>query len=157
MNSEIEKLISFGNGRTITETMVKELVNVSFEGKIFELVDTLSKRDTRRTIQILEEERLAGSDDYYILSMFSRQIRLLISARSLLETNSKIDKSFLAKELNIHPFVATKILVQAKNFTLDKLLNVHNTLFSFDQGVKNGEITINLAVDLIATKLLSNT
>lgn len=154
MNSEIEKLIAYGNGKTITETMVKELVNTSFEGKIFELVDALSKQDAQRTIQMLEEERLAGSDDYYILGMFSRQIRLLIGARSILDLHPNADKDLIASELGAHPFVAMKIFAQAKNFTLEKLLHAHNTLFSFDQGVKNGNITIALAVDLLAAELL---
>lgn len=154
MNFEIEKLIAFGNGKTITETMVKELVNTSFEGKIFELVDALSKQDAHRTVQMLEEERLAGSDDYYILSMFTRQIRLLIGARSILDTHPHADKDLIASELGVHPFVATKIFTQAKNFKLEKLLHAHNTLFSFDQGVKNGNMTIALAVDLLAVELL---
>ena len=86
--------------------------------------------------------------------MFSRQIRLLIGARSILDAHSHADKDLIATELGVHPFVAAKIFTQAKNFKLEKLLHAHKTLFSFDQGVKSGNMTIALAVDLLAAELL---
>ncbi len=155
MHQEIDKLIAYANGKTITETMTIELVNASFEGKIFELVDALSKKDSRHAVQLLEEERFAGSDDHYILSMFSRQIRLLIGARAVLDENPRATNSDIATQLDVHPFVATKVLVQAKNFTLKKLLGAHEKLFEFDRAMKNGGIDVDLAVDLLATDLLA--
>ncbi len=154
MHQEIDKLIAYANGRTITETMTLELVNASFEGKIFELVDALSKKDSRRAVQLLEEERFAGSEDHYILSMFSRQIRLLIGARAVLDENPRASNNDVATQLDVHPFVATKVLAQAKNFSLKKLLDAHEKLFIFDRDLKNGGIDVDLAVDLLATDLL---
>jgi DNA polymerase-3 subunit delta len=155
MSHEIEKLIAFANCSTITETNVKELVQANFEGKIFDLVDALSKRDRRATVRLLEEERFAGSDDYYLISMFARQIRLLLGARSILDSNPRADKNVIATELDIHPFVASKLVVQAKNFSLQQLLSAHTQLFEFDRDMKNGGMSADLAVDLIATRLIA--
>ncbi len=155
MSHEIDKLVAFANGSTITETMVKELVQANFEGKIFDLVDALSRRDVRATVRMLEEERFAGSDDYYLMSMFTRQIRLLLGARSVLDTNSRADKNLIATELDVHPFVASKLVTQAKNFSLQQLLDAHAQLFKFDRDMKSGGITADLAVDLVATRLIS--
>jgi DNA polymerase-3 subunit delta len=154
MSHEIDKLIAFANGKTITETMVTQLVQANFEGKIFELVDALSKKDVRATVRMLEEERFAGSDDFYLMSMFSRQIRLLLGARSVLDQNPQADKNAIATELDVHPFVASKLVVQAKNFSLKQLLDAHTQLFEFDRAMKSGGISADLAVDLVATNLL---
>lgn len=154
MSHEIDKLVAFANGSTITETMVTQLVQTNFEGKIFDLVDALSRRDVRATVRMLEEERFAGSDDYYLMSMFTRQIRLLLGARSVLEQNPRADKNVIATELDVHPFVASKLVVQAKNFSLQQLLDAHTQLFEFDRAMKSGGIDSDLAVDLIALNLL---
>ncbi len=154
MSHEIDKLVAYANGSSITEAMVSELVQANFEGKIFELVDALSRKDVRATVRMLEEERFAGSDDYYLMSMFARQIRLLLGARSVLETNPHADKSVIATELDVHPFVASKLVTQAKNFSLKQLLDAHAQLFEFDRAMKSGGITADLAVDLVATRLV---
>ena len=156
MSHEIDKLIAYANGKTITETMVTELVQANFEGKIFDLVDALSRKDVRATVRMLEEERFAGSDDLYLMSMFTRQIRLLLGARSVLDQNPRADKNTIATELDVHPFVASKLVVQAKNFSLEKLLAAHTQLFEYDRAMKNGGITADLAVDMITTRLLIN-
>jgi len=154
MAHEIEKLVAYANGKTINESMVRALVNPSFEGKIFDLVDALSKKDVRTTVRLLEEERFAGSDEYYLMSMFTRQIRLLIGARSVLDQDPRADKSVMAKELDVHPFVASKLVVQAKNFSLKKLLDAHAQLYEFDRAMKSGGMSADLAVDLVTTNLL---
>lgn len=154
MSHEIDKLVAFVNGSTVTETMVTQLVQTNFEGKIFDLVDALSRRDVRGTVRMLEEERFAGSDDYYLMSMFSRQIRLLLGARSVLDQNPRADKNMIASELDVHPFVASKLLAQAKNFSLQQLLDAHVHLFEFDRAMKSGGMSVDLAVDLITTRML---
>jgi len=156
MHHEIEKLVAFSKGKTITESDVQNLVQANFEGKIFDLVDALSKKETQRALRLLEEERGAGSDDYYLMSMFSRQIRLLLGARAVLDEFPRADKSMIAKELDVHPFVASKLVAQAKNFSLSQLLDAHDQLYAFDRDMKRGGIQADLAVDLIATQLLSS-
>jgi DNA polymerase-3 subunit delta len=155
MSHEIDKLVAYANGATITETMVTQLVQANFEGKIFDLVDALSRKDVRATVRMLEEERFAGSDDYYLMSMFSRQIRLLLGARSVLDENPRADKNIIATELDVHPFVASKLVTQAKNFSLTQLLDAHTQLFEFDRAMKNGGMSADLAVDLVTLRLIA--
>jgi len=154
MAHEIDKLVAYSNGKTITESMVNQLVQATFEGKIFDLVDALSKKDVRTATRLLQEERFAGSDDYYLLSMFARQIRLLLGARCVLDKNPRADKNQIATELEVHPFVASKLVMQAKNFSTEILLRSHEMLYTFDRDMKRGNIDVDLAVDLIAIDLL---
>lgn len=148
MDGEIDKLVAYSEGRLITKEMVCELVHASFENKIFELMDAVSKKQVKRTTQLLEQERLAGSDDHYILTMLGRQVRILLSARAFLDSDSK-PREF-ATLAGLHPFPAQKALEQAQLFSLDDLKRAHDLLFEYDVNIKTGRMGAGLAVDLVA-------
>lgn len=154
MSHEIEKLIAFANGSVITLPMVDELVHANFEGKIFDLMDAISKKQTVRALQLLQEERLSGANDHYLLTMLGRQVRVLLCARRLLDENPRVTKQELSEALAIHPFVAQKALEQAKGFVFADLKQTHDALFDFDSKLKSGRIAADLAVDLVTEQLI---
>lgn len=154
MSHEIEKLIAFANGVSINVSIVDELVHANFEGKIFELMDAISKKQTKRALELLVEERLSGANDHYLLTMLGRQVRVLLSARSLLDENPRASKQELADTLSIHPFVAQKAIEQAKGFSFTDLRKAHDFLFDFDYKLKSGRIKADLAVDLVTDQLI---
>ncbi|MBI4437393.1 DNA polymerase III subunit delta [Candidatus Uhrbacteria bacterium] len=154
MDHEVSKLVAFADGAEITLSAVDELVAQSFEEKIFELMDAVSQKRTASAIRMLQEERSAGSDDHYLLTMLGRQVRILLGARSLLDENHRATKQDLADALSIHPFVAQKALAQAKGFSLAHLKAVHDLLFDFDQQLKSGQIPVDIAVDLTTVKMM---
>lgn len=147
MDQEMSKLVAFAQGKSITKEMVEELVCASFEGKIFELMDAISKKQVRRAIELLEQERLAGSDDHYLLTMLGRQVRILLSAKAFLESNSPPREFAILSGL--HPFPAQKALEQARLFCMDDLKHAHDFLFEYDVNIKTGRMGAGLAVDLV--------
>ncbi len=155
MSHEIEKLGAFSHGKVITKEMVDDLVHATFEGKIFELMDAISKKQSSRAIRLLEDERSAGSDDHYLLTMLGRQVRILLGARALLDQNSNVSKQIVATELDVHPFVAQKSLEQARLFSFDDLRIAHELLFEYDLKIKTGRISADLATDLVTDHLLT--
>ncbi len=155
MDHEISKLVAYASGGEISRIMVDELVPVSFEEKIFELMDAISQKRKADAIQMLSNERSAGSDDHYLLTMLGRQVRILLGARSMLDENPRTTKETLATALSVHPFVAQKALAQAKGFTLVHLKAVHDLLFEFDQQLKSGQVSANMAVDLTTVAMMT--
>ncbi|MBI5794222.1 DNA polymerase III subunit delta [Candidatus Uhrbacteria bacterium] len=155
MDHEISKLVAFASGAEITQKIVDELVGRSYEEKIFELMDAISQKRTAQAIRMLQEERLAGSDDHYLLTMLGRQVRILLGARALLDENPRATKQDLADVLSIHPFVAQKALAQVKGFSLSHLKAVHDLLFDFDRRLKSGHVSADIAVDLTAVKMMT--
>jgi DNA polymerase-3 subunit delta len=149
LQTELEKLISFAQGEEITDEMVSTLVSATFEEQIFAFVDAVSQKDGKRILQLLQEERLAGTDDHYLFSMLVRQIRLLLCARALFDAHhGKISKDQIKEELGVHPFVAQKLLAQAKGFSLPLLKEAHGVLYRYDGWIKSGGADPELAVDL---------
>ncbi len=154
MSHEIDKLVVHADGSSITTEAVNDLVHASFEGQIFALMDAISKKQSSRAIQLLEEERFSGANDHYLLTMLSRQVRTLLGARSVLDNNPMATKQDVADATGSHPFVAQKALEQARGFSLDQLKEAHNLLFEYDRGLKTGRINAELAVDLVTDELL---
>ena len=64
-----------------------------------------------------------------------RQIGVLIQTKQILQFN-QIDKIALAGELEIHPFVAQKSLVQVGNFHINELKNIYRNLLAIDISIK---------------------
>lgn len=153
MDNEIQKLVAYAGGQPITTAMVDELVRANFEGKIFKLIDAVSQRRPADAIRLLQEERWSGANDHYLLTMLGRQVRILLSARAMIDGNPRATSQELAGMLDVHSFVAQKALTQARGFSLEHLKAVHNLLFEFDVAMKTGGIDAGLAVDLTAVKL----
>ena len=154
MSHEIEKLVAYSNGVQIEISMVDDLVRTSFEGQIFALVDAISKKQSNKAIRLLQEERLSGANDHYLITMLARQVRILLGVCALLEDNPRATKQDVAGALDIHPFVASKALIQARGFKLEDLKQTHDLLFAFDTKIKTGQVSTKMAVDLVTVDLL---
>lgn len=154
MDQEIGKLVAYADGKSVTLEMVQKLVHENFEGKIFTLIDAISQRRPAEAIRLLQEERLSGADDHYLLTMLGRQVRILLGIRAMLEENPQVTKQEIAQTLGIHPFIAQKGMSQARGFTLEQLKNVHDLLFQFDYQLKTGRIDAQMAVDLTTVELI---
>ena len=154
MNNEINKIINLSDQKQINQKMIEENISANFEGEIFSLIDAIANKNKKLALELLQKERWSGANDFYLITMLARQIRLLISARSALDDNPQINKQDLAEIMGVHPFVVQKVLQQAKFFTLDNLKKIHNLLFKFDWQMKTGLIEAGLAVDLIVTELI---
>ncbi|MBU0646499.1 DNA polymerase III subunit delta [Patescibacteria group bacterium] len=152
--SEIEKLVALADGQLINQQMIEDNVSASFEGEIFALIDAVANKKGVDALRRLQRERWAGTNDFYLISMLARQVRILLAARSMLDENPRALKQDLADAMALHPFVAQKALQQARAFSFTDLKHTHDLLFEFDWKMKSGLISADLAVDLITTDLL---
>ena len=155
LSGEIEKLSAYASGKPVTQAMVSELVHGNFEGQIFAFIDAVSQKNTKEAMRLLENERASGSADGYLLQMLLRQVRLLLGAKGLLDGDPSIGKEEVAKVLGAHPFVAQKVLSQARRFAMKPLVEAHDLLFEYDQKTKQG-VDPGLAVERVMTALLQN-
>lgn len=155
LSSELSKLASYANGAQITQEMVDILVRANFDDQMFAFVDACTQKQHMRAMQLLNEQRQSGATEVHLFSMLSRQVRLLIGARNLLDRNPGSTKQDLANEMGVHPFVAQKTLSQAHAFNTDSLQNLHDLLFSLDSKMKTGGAVANIAVDRVVAEMIS--
>jgi len=138
LHTEMEKLALRHGGKTVGEAEIRELAIYSRIYTIFELMDAISLRRRPDALSVLnrylEEE---GRDAAFsIVGMLNRQIRLIIQAKSITDQGGRPPD--VAKRLQIKPFLANKILEQARHWRIDDLEHALDLLYRADRHLKSG-------------------
>lgn len=151
ISREIKKL-SFGNAEKIISLEATKLsVKESFEEDIFALSDAISAKNAKSAYSLLEKQRAAGLSDEYLLSMITRQIRILLLIKD--EAKTITDSTKLSAKLKLHPYVVKKSLMQIKNFDENRLKNLFNRLIEIDFLNKSGKSSLENELSLFISEL----
>jgi len=154
LDQELEKLVALVNySGTITGDDVKTLVHATHDPNIFSLVDALGLRDRQRAMLELQELLATGASDLYLLAMMTRQIRLILSVKDLVEEKG-LAPDATRRELRIsHRFILEKLLRQARWFSIEELEMIQRRMLGIDQAIKTGNIEGSLALELLVVEV----
>ncbi len=151
---EIDKLVLYTNGRPIAEADVKVLVGYGGEASIFNLVDAIFETRLKAATEALESLKIKGLSASYVLSMLSRQLRLVIQYKDLKSRGEK-DVEVRRRLGLLSDFVWKKTHDQATRSTMAHLKNAYRRLLEADLAAKTGQMDEALAVDLLVAELAS--
>jgi len=118
---------------------------------IFELVDAIGQKQSRKAATLLRRKLEEGDEPLYLLAMIIRQFRLLVQVKEKLEQNFRTDE--IGRQIKLHPYVTGKIAQQAANFNLQQLEDIYQHLLDTDIAIKTGKIDPVLALDLLVVEL----
>lgn len=122
LSVETDKVISFiGDRLEVTRADVEEAAATTTQRTVFDFTDALGERDCRRALRTVAELVGAGESEHGMHAMAVRSLRDLMAARSLIDRGQgNVDS--LVSLLGRPPFVAKKLLRQARNFTPAELV-----------------------------------
>ena len=150
---EIAKLLEYVNfERNITGQDVEQVSIVSSQQDVFSLVDALGNKDSQKAQHVLQQ-LLQTEDPFPLWGMVVRQFRLLLLTREVMDAGGGQD--VIIRELHLHPFVAGKLIGQARRFELAGLENIYHRLLDLDEGIKTGQMSIDLALELLVVELVA--
>lgn len=155
-DSELYKLVCYvDDEHAIREEDVAALTPYVPEANIFDMVDALAKGDGGRALELIHQSLHDNPRDpgFGLFTMIARQFRLLLMAKDHLATGGSSQAPTLARALRVPPFVAGKLIVQSRVFTVNQLDTILKRLQRYDQDMKTGRIAPRLALDLLATSL----
>ncbi len=128
--------------KLLTKTDFKKLPSTApvFEFKItvklWSLLDHLSTNPkNKNAILKLLKESVESDGAEFVFLMILRQIRMLIQVKE-------------EQTLKMAPFMLSKLRSQAREFTLEKLLQIHQQLYQIDQKQKQSASLLSLAAEL---------
>ncbi len=147
----LKKLAFYTPQKMIIEADVKEMVTGSFAEDIFAFTDALSAKNKVLASRLLEEQSAAGLSDEYLLAMLIRQFKILLQIREALD--DKLNPNEMASQLKLHPFVAKKGALQAKNFTRTALQKHLDRLIRLDFLNKTGQGDVRTELTLLISQL----
>jgi DNA polymerase-3 subunit delta len=137
--AELVKLqLRYGNSK-VGEAEIRELAISSRIYSIFELMNSISIKDSKGAIEILGrflEEEDKRSAPLQIIGMLNRQMRLLWQAKTIALKGG--DSRDAAKKLGLVPFSAGNFMKQSKHWSEDELEKSFALLYEADHLLKSG-------------------
>ncbi len=112
-------------------------------GNIFDMTDAISRGQTARALELLD--LLLGQKEpaQLIAFMLARHFRQLICAKDLGRTDA------LIRDLKVMPFVANRLLGQAKALPVEKMELIYSLCFETDLAVKTGQLPERIALEIL--------
>ncbi len=151
MSNEVDKLLAFSSGRTITEDSVRKVSSYVREANIFVLVDAILEGRRKLAQKLLHQLLQQGAEPAEVLVMISRQLRWIVVAK---ERGKGILQSESREGLGpAHDFVLEKAIKQAKTYTLERVKSAYHKLLDADVAIKTGKYDGDLALDLLIVEL----
>ncbi len=151
LDQELDKLATYlGGAGTVGRDDVERLVSSVQEANVFHMVDALGNRDGRRALRLLHHLLDEGRVPLYLLTMVTRQFRLLLQARELDAQGAAPGE--MARQMEVAPFVAKKCAQQAMNYRPTDLRAIMAELLDIDVGIKTGQRDGAVALDLFVAR-----
>lgn len=136
IKNELDKLSSC-NDDEITQKTIDKLVCKETEFTVFELTDALSRRDSKKAVELLNLMEKDTKTFSLILNHFRRLFFVAVSDMTDRE---------LAELLSVKEYAVTKARTLSKNFSKLQLKNIYEMLNDVDFYIKNGQMQIENAL-----------
>lgn len=151
ISSELEKLISYTMGReVVTAEDVEAVTTVQVTNKIFEMVNAIVKGKTGTAMDLYEDLLTLKEPPMRILFLIARQFNQLFLAKELVDSGA--DRSAIASKLKVPPFVAGKLMPQARSFTREQIAGCVEACVEAEEAVKTGRLGDRMAVELMIVR-----
>ena len=150
--NEVRKLLAYVNySRPVEVEDVHEITPSVDHPDVFAMVDALALGQSERALRLLHQ-LLAREDAPRLWGMVVRQFRLLILVNEALSQGLR-SKHEVAKALGVHPYVAQKLMPQARRFRIATLERIYRHLWEIDRAWKAGETELETALDMLAAAM----
>ncbi|MFN8418825.1 MAG: DNA polymerase III subunit delta [Anaerolineae bacterium] len=150
IDSECFKLVTYaGTDRPIREEDVALMTAYVPEARIWDIVDALGMGNSNQALTLIQRLMNNSKEEpIYILSMINRQFRLLIQVREV------IDAGLNPRDIaGVTSMNSSKLIQQARRFTLEQLESVYHLLLDTDHDIKSGVLKDDLALELLIARI----
>jgi len=150
LSSELDKLMTYCEGREISDSDVREISSFAREENIFALVDAVLEGRIKDAQLMLHRMLRYGTAPQQILTMIDRQLAIILRVKEL----SQGTQQEIRETLGLHPrYPLEKTLRQARTFTVPRLRKAFHALLDTDVAIKTGKYEDDLALDLLIIDL----
>ncbi len=141
LSQEIEKAsLYLGNEKKeITVDTLKVVGSRTTDRTLFELVDAVAERKASVAFVVLQDLLIQGKPLVLLISMLSRHFLQMLEVYWLLREG--VSPARLPQVMDIHPFVAKKLLRQIRTYQLAEIEKIVGGLLELDLSLKKGQGT----------------
>lgn len=151
LEKEMEKIFSYTMGESeITAEAIDEICTTQVTNKIFDMVESVATKQQKKALDYYYDLLALKEPPMRILYLLTRQFKLLLEVKALLAKG--YDKSTIAKEARLHPFVAGKYMKQCRSFSEKTLRDIMEYSAQTEEMVKTGRLNDRMSVELFIVK-----
>lgn len=140
MRAVLEQLVHYTQAVTLAHAEL--FVSSPLDDNVFHFTDALSERNTSSALHLLHDQLDGGANPFYILTMLSRQILILLQVKSGGEAASKL-----------HPYVQKKASKHAERFSSAQLTDMFNKITQVDEQLKTTSLEPVVVLDKLVAEL----
>ena len=156
IKNELDKLIAYTEGREgIVPADVEAVCSVQITGKIFDMITNIAAGRQKAALDEYYDLLALKEPPMRILFLIARQFNQLLSVKELMSIGKGKDE--IAKKVGLQPFVAGKVMTQARAFSGEKLRSYVEKCVSCEEAVKTGRLTDQLAAELVIMEFSKRT
>ncbi|MCD6292289.1 MAG: DNA polymerase III subunit delta [Deltaproteobacteria bacterium] len=153
LEQEFEKMMLYvGSGGRIDQAVVALLGVDGGGGNIFAFSDALCEGRGVKALTILDGLLRSRTEALLVVAMAARQYRLLCRAAS--SEHRGVNSTGLAKALKIPPFVAKKLVNQAKRLKLSSYATAFAILCDTDLAIKTSRLPKTIILERMVLRLV---
>lgn len=152
MANEIKKLILFTSGHPIGEQDIKAVVSEAQEFDVFAMIDGIFDSRAGLAEQILQQLLEKGVAPTHLMTMLSRQVRMIVVAKEL-KSQRKSAAEIRAKLGITLEFIWRKMLQQIDKYSMEQLKHIYLKLLETDLAIKTGKYNEELALNMLVAEL----
>ena len=151
MATELDKLVSYvGDRNQITLEDVNAICIARVETKIFDMLNAISAKDLKKTLDLYQDMLSAKEPPMRILTMIVRQFRQMKVIKELSAYGN--NAGTIASKVGMPDFAVRRTMQLANNFSAKEITNLLNDAADFEEQFKTGRLDEKLAVELIIMK-----
>ena len=142
IESELEKLKLYKvDKKIITKEDIDLVSNRNIESSIFDLIDSIIKKDKKKVYELYEHFLSSGTEIIQIMIMLANQIRLIYNVKVL----NRLSDSEISNLLEVHEYPVKLARNKGYNYSKKELLNMLYNLAILDEDIKSNKCLQNIS------------
>jgi DNA polymerase-3 subunit delta len=139
LENELAKMALYSDGKSITRSMLGEILSAIPEVSVFAMLDALSQKQVSKALELLYSQLSTGEHPLKMIALLAREVRLLWQAA---EMNHKgYNAKMIAEAVGLPLFIGEKKIKQSQNFSSANLKDALVALAKADSDFKTGRAT----------------
>lgn len=123
-------------GQPIKISDIEEVVATTRQHSVFELIDAVGAANRAQALELLGGMLAQREPALRLLAMLGRHVRQLWQTCDLVHGGGRAGAAEVASALGVMPFVATKLLDQARRLSLRRVAAMHEAIYQVDRALK---------------------
>jgi DNA polymerase-3 subunit delta len=151
MDSELEKLAVYCQGRAISNADVKELVSLAREAVVWDMVDAIAQKRLKVAMDTLRRLLAEGEPPLRIFGLIVREYRMLVQMKDLADQGYSEER--IAARLGVPSWMLRQRMTAVRSANGDRLKGIYRMLLDVDVEIKTGVQEPETALEFLAARL----